>query len=378
MQPVSLMIIATHIRKLIVLLRRHKRFILKRFAIYLVILAIVSPFVFMNRTTIYKTLLSRHDDWKVYLNEEGLLVTDYGYQAGVYVGPHITPRLVATGAISYYNQFQEGNETAGVLFNNTIEWLLNNFELSVLSNSSGNYEMVHWTHDFAIWDLPLGWHSSMVDAMALNALALSYKIYNDSALLLLFDQISASFEVPVSHGGNVLELEDGTSWYPEYVVPPSLDPDYRYPLILNGFLFTLLHIYNANQMLNSTRLSGIFQKGAASAAANLHKYDSAYNWTLYHSASPIKLASYGYHQIHIDLTGILYEYTNITAFDTYNLRWTAYTTRPLFTWEEILSWEFISNGLLIIAIICGPIIALDIAQISVRRYLRGKKSGQES
>ena len=50
----------------------------------------MAPVIFLNRTQIYSSLLSRHDDYVESYDESGLPVTDYGYQAGIYVGPQTT------------------------------------------------------------------------------------------------------------------------------------------------------------------------------------------------------------------------------------------------------------------------------------------------
>jgi hypothetical protein len=140
-------------------------------------------------------------------------------------------------------------------------------------------------------------------------------------------------------------------------------------------------MYQANEILNNSRLRHVFNLGVAADAFHIHKYDSPYNWTLYHLQEPLKLASLSYHAIHIAQTKLLYEYTNETIFNTYHEQWSQYTTRPSFTWEEIFSWEFIQNGLLMVALILIPVVSIDIVQSLGRSYLRkrkGKKIGNIS
>lgn len=356
-------------------LKKNKRTIFRRILVYFVILAILFPVVFVNRTAIYSTILSRFDPWVHWYDDNGIPHTDYGYQAGVYVGPQITIRLVATAGISYYEQMKAGNATAEIYFNNTVNHVIQHKNTFDVATENGTVAVTNWPYDFAIYDLPADWRSAMVDAMALNLLALAYQEYGNSSYLEIFDQVIDVFQIPTTLGGNLYILDDDTWWYPEIGVPDELNPNYEIPLILNGFLFALVHLYQSNLLLNNTELGMVFDQGVVSAATNIHKYDlENYEWTLYHIDYPQKLASESYHQIHINLARLLHDFTNVTEFDTYSTKWETYTNRPLFTWEEIFSWEFISNGLMMVALILVPVVSIDVLQSLTRIYLRKKRA----
>lgn len=355
------------------LLKRKRSKIIRRLAIYLVIMLMLFPVVFMYRVDIYRNFLSRFDDWEYSIRPDGIPITDYGVQANVYVGEQITIRTVANGGIYYHEQMMDGNATAGIYFNNTVDWILEHRNEFQITTENSTKTLSNWPYDFAIYDLPVGWVSGMVDAKALHVLALAYDTYGNTTYLDIVDQVANTFETSVALGGNLLVLDDGTSWYPEIVISPSLIPNYEPPLILNGFMFALDHIYKANQVFNNSRLADIFNLGIISAQQNLHLYDSPYDWTLYHLDYPQKLASRGYHQIHINLCHNLYNYTNITVFDEYATLWETYSDPPSFTIEELLSPEFITNGLLMASLIFFPLLAIDISQTLIRRGYRNRK-----
>jgi len=355
-------------------LRINRRWILKRLLGYFLILVMMSPIILIYRTEIYRGIISRYDDWVYYYTEDGIPVIDYGYQAGAYVGDQSTPRIVANEAINYYLKMQEGNATAEVYFNNTIDWLVDRSTTLSVTTNEGNVELAHWFFDFAIWELPEGWHQSMADAKGIHALALAYSLYGNHTYLDLINRTVASFEVLMSLGGNVLILDDGTNWYPEYIVRPSIDPNYTPSMILNGFLIALRHLNDANKILNSTRISEVFDKGVESAAENIEKYDSPYNWTLYHLDYPQKFASRKYHQIHINEARYLYEETGIAIFQYYADRWETYTGPPSMTIEELLSPEFLYYGAVVGSILLGTLIGLDALQLGIRNYLRKRET----
>jgi len=354
---------------------RNKSKIFKRLLAYFLILLAMSPIIFIYRTEIYTNLLSRHDDWHfAYYTEEGIPVTDYGYQAGVYVGEQITARAVANSAIEYNLLIEEGNVTAGVYFNATVDWLLENRNDQVVATENGSVTITNWPYDFGIWDLPNGWQSAMVDAKALHVFALAYDRYGNSSLPVIAEQIANGFEISSELGGNLMILEEDYAWYPEVVIPDALNSNYQSPMILNGFLFALRHMYVANQIFNISKFDTIFDVGVESAAEYLYKYDSSYEWSLYSLEQPLNLASTKYHRIHIDLLKELYNYTSNETFKTYYEKWEQFTSRPSFTWEEIFSAEFIYYGLLMVMLIVVPVFAIDVTQYIVRFQLRKRRN----
>lgn len=344
----------------------NKRLIFRRLVIYFLILLMAFPIVFLNRHQIYSTLIVRHDDWYERNGVAGIPVAEYGVQNNVYVGPQVTPRIVANAGFAYHEQMKEGNTTAALYFNNTVDWMVENVKYSYVPSLNGTMKIAHWPFDFAIWNLARGWHQSMTDAKGIRLLALAYQEYGNESYLDIIDSVTNSFLVPMSLGGNVYTLEDGLVWYPEYVVSPHLDLDYEPSLILNGFLIGLHNLKEGSKILNDSKIEHVFNVGVITAAAWLPKYDSPYNWTLYHLDFPMKLASRLYHRIHINEAEYLFENTNITVFNFYAERWKSYDSPPLFTIEEFLAPDFLYFGGVMALMILIPTIFLDILQHKIR------------
>lgn len=361
------------LRRAFYLLTNKKRFIARRLLIYFLILLLLFPFVVLNRKEIYSSLIVRHDDWYERDGANGIPVAEYGVQDNVYVGPQGTPRIVANAGFNYYAEMKKGNVTAREYFNNTVEWMVNRLEYSYVPTENGTLKTAHWYFDFAIWDLPRGWHQAMSDAKGMHLLALAYQEYGNASYIGMIDAVANSFLVPMEFGGNVYTLENGMTWYPEYVVSPHLDPSYSPPLILNGFLIGLYNLKEVSKILNDSKIEGIFNVGVVSAVARLPRYDSHYNWTLYHLDYPMKLASRSYHQIHIDMVEYLYESTNITIFKYYADKWKSYDGPPLITIEELLAPDFLFFGFLVGSTILVAVVTLDIIQYTVRKKLRNSK-----
>ncbi|MHA1246295.1 MAG: D-glucuronyl C5-epimerase family protein [Candidatus Thorarchaeota archaeon] len=340
-------------------LRRNRRRIIKRLFVYGLVLVVAAPFIYLNRHEIYSTLFVRYDDWYVWTRSDGIPVAEYGYQAGVYVGPQTTPRIVANAALSYYDEILNGNSTAAVFFNNTVTWLIQYMTMKEIPTSNGTLSVPRWIYNFSIWDLPAGWYQAMADAKVMNVLAKYYALYGNETVRSIANLAAWAFTVSISEGGNLYVLPDGGHWYPEYIVPGYIDPNYEPKLVLNGFLICLVNLYEANQILNNSMITDIFTEGSQTAADHLKDYDSPYGWSLYHAAQPVKYASKRYHLIHINCCRALYNYTGIAEFKQYADKWASYDSPPTFTPDQIISSELIPYATIMAITVLTPVVAVD-------------------
>ncbi len=363
--PVSSSSLFGHVRKLFSHIR-------KRLPIYFVLMVVIFGVLFVFRDEIYDNLIERHEaENAVSFTPEGIPITDYGWKQGRYVGPVISPLHVGNWAQTYYNQSLYGNTTAGVYFNNTIQWFLDNRVTNEIDDGGGPVNVSHWIYNYAIYDMPAGWRSAMADAEILHALALAYDLYENPLVLQVCDEVLNGFEISQDLGGNVLDLSDGGAWYPEVIVPASLDPTYPHRRILNGFLFAVEDLYATYELLNETRVLTLFNLGVTSALEHMDLYESPRNWT-YYQLDPEKLASVHYHGVHIRLTQSLYQITNDSTFLEYSQRWAGWTQYPEDPWWVLtprLMLE-IQFGLLFMGIAALAILGLDLLQMHIRDRLR--------
>ena len=351
-------------------IRRFFSHLRKRLPIYIVLMLIVFGVFFVFRDAIYDNFIRRHDATVIYYDDDGMVVTDYGWVQGVHVGPQDNPLVVAQSAELYFEQVLAGNSTAEGYLLNTLDWIVQNRINQTVDPGSGSVDVVHWIYNFSIYDLSAGWYSAMADAEMLYALALAYDYYNDSLYLDICYEIINSFEIDKELGGTQLILDGGMAWYPEVIVPDEIDPEYPERRILNGFLFALEDLYNTYLILNESRILTLFDEGIVTAVDSLHLYEHPENWT-YYQLEPAKAASEGYHRIHIELMQSLYEITNITEFETYHDLWITYTDYPEDSFWEFTErrWKEIQYGVIFMLAAAGMILLLDFLQMRLRsRY----------
>ncbi|MFW9786853.1 MAG: D-glucuronyl C5-epimerase family protein [Candidatus Thorarchaeota archaeon] len=348
-------------------IRRFLAHLRKRLPIYFILMIIVFGVLFVFRDDIYDTFIRRHEEKTFYFDEHGLPMTDYGWTQGVYVGPQFNPLVIARGAQVYYDQMLDGNTTAAGFLNYTLNWLVENRVTQTIDNESGLVTVSHWLYNFSIYDQPAGWYSAMAEAEIAHTLAQAYDYSGNPIYLQILNETLNGFEVSQEIGGSMLIIDEVGNWYPEVIVPSTVDPTYPKRRILNGFLLGLEDLYLANEYLNQTRIKRLFDNGINSALQTLHLYEAPENWTFY-QLNPVKYASVGYHHVHISITGILYNITGITEFQTYHERWKSWTVVPPQADVDLTERRLkeISYGLLFMSIAAGMILLIDFMQMQVR------------
>ena len=124
---------------------------------------------------------------KITMDGKGVPIVDYGYfppkdmsNEGVsytdkpgytYVGKHENAVATSQQGLAYYSQYESGNQTAGKLFLNCADWLVENAIVK------GNYSV--WEYNFTSYayrDLPLPYVSGMAQGLGVNVLANAYNM----------------------------------------------------------------------------------------------------------------------------------------------------------------------------------------------------------
>lgn len=175
----------------------------------------------------------------------------------------------------------------------------------------------------------------MAQGQALSAYARAYEVTKDKKYLLKGNRCLAFLLKPIDKGGTLANLKDIhpslTNYYifEEYPVDPS-------SLTLNGFLFTLLGLYDwwkitltANKK-HALLAEKYFKEGIKTTKKILKYYDIG-GYTTYDLAHVVygmepKIAGY-YHAIHIYLLHALHSVTQEKVLDDYSKLWASYIKR---------------------------------------------------
>ena len=117
------------------------------------------------------------------------------------------------------------------------------------------------------------WISAMYQGVVMSALVRGYRINGDKSLLVLCEQAAGVFENSIEDGG-VRTIEQGQVLYEEY-------PGYPLPRVLDGFLVSLLGLYDLAVETGRPNVRRLFDQGIEGLRETLDYWDFHGKWSWY-------------------------------------------------------------------------------------------------
>lgn len=175
-----------------------------------------------------------------------------------------------------------------------------------------------------------GWVSGMAQGVALSALARAYSTTKDPRMLDHGNRAVEFLKVPKSSGGPLVTLEDldksldNYIFFEEYLTTPNV-------YTLNGYMFTLLGLYDWAEVTDSREARSLFKSGMRTLEKLLPYYDigefSAYDLSFLTHERPNYLtpakphAALRYHAVHITELSALSDITGNIIVKSYLEKW---------------------------------------------------------
>ena len=179
----------------------------------------------------------------------------------------------------------------------------------------------HSFHGGVLGDMYSGWYGGMTQGLGMSFLTRMYaetgnQSFKDAAL-----NATELLSIPVDQGG-VLRTYNGHSWYEEYPTPDAGS------FVLNGYIYSLIGLYDLWTVFNSTEAEELYQNGTDSLYAMIGLFDlgCASSYDLVHHSVPgtaPNIAREGYHSLHITLISVMNIFEN-DGFQTVEDRWIEY------------------------------------------------------
>lgn len=264
--------------------------------------------------TIYYTFTGTQQA-EIEYDESGIPIVDYGYRGDGHIGEQRNPVTIGKAALTYYDEYEKGNESCQRLFMNCANWLVEN------SVSHGGYAILEYRFDWPTYNMTSPWRSGMAQGRALKVLIRAHNISNDNMYLDTAKRLLNSFFVEIENGGvTYMTPEDGW-WYEEYADEGGIEPR-----VLNGMMYALLGINEYYDYTGDPDAEHLFDQGIIALEGSLADYDA--NGYSYYDI--LGNPSMGYHVTHIQQLNDLYEITNIEIFKDYRDRWQSYEGLPFF------------------------------------------------
>jgi len=224
------------------------------------------------------------------------------------LGMERNPLMVAHQAITYYSYLSNEQNLKG--FCNCTNWLAHN--LTIQDNKAYAYN----TFPLPAYGLNPPWASALTQSTVLVALQLRYGYEQNNYWLDLGEKVLNTFQS--GENSFTVTLSDSSYWYEEY---PS-DP---HSFVLNGMLSTLLNLHTYYTATSDTIALKLFDKGYQAVLQKLPEYDATFI-SLYDLQG--RIASMGYHCMHIDLLKELDAVRPDPLPEAYIHKWSIYRYIP--------------------------------------------------
>ncbi|GAA0747115.1 cell wall-binding repeat-containing protein [Clostridium oceanicum] len=291
----------------------------------------------------YRLFLGNYDSFGDYLNYgpnksilfnlNNIKLDKDGNPVVLYNGKYqYNPVTLAQYSLSLYGEYLKGTNTKESFLKVTDK-------LMTLQNSKGAFTYnFPWRYYLNSKDYSSGWYSGMAQGQALSVFTRAYKLTKDKKYLEAGNKALKFMITPVSKGGTMdtLSCIDKTLGkniiFEEYISNPS-------SYTLNGFMFSLLGLYDWSQLSNvnidNSKISKeYFNKGISTLEKILPYYDlggfTAYDLGFMVRKNTQPHIGVNYHGVHIYLLNALYSITqDKTLYDYYRL-WKSYVdTTPV-------------------------------------------------
>lgn len=177
------------------------------------------------------------------------------------------------------------------------------------------------------------WISAMYQGVVISALVRAYRLAGDKELLDLCVKATRVFSLSIDEGG-VRTCEQGRVLYEEY-------PAYPLPRVLDGFLFSLLGLYDLAVQTNAADVRGLFQDGIEGLKQTLAFWDYRRKWSWYGSHG--YLCPPHYHALNGLLLGILGRLTGDGTLTDCANRWDVNTRSVMDKMEIFLMFSLTKN-----------------------------------
>ncbi len=224
-------------------------------------------------------------------------------------GPQYNPLFIAWWGLHHLERYARWNQvTDRDIFLTQVRWLT---EHAVIRPDRA----AAWPCNFP-WQegrafLPAPWISAMYQGVVISTLLRAFRLTRDSALLELARSGSRVFDLDIGAGG-VRTHENGYILYEEY-------PAFPLPRVLDGFLFSLLGLYDLASETGDPHVLRLFEDGVNGLVHHLSWWNYRGKWSWYGSHG--YLCPPHYHALNRALLEVLYELTGRQALKDMAASW---------------------------------------------------------
>lgn len=255
----------------------------------------------------WKELISRSDS----LDSNGVFLQEWNQQKTYH------PVAIAQYGLNMYSNYVETKEKIYLEeAKNQANYFVQNIDI--------NTGMFFYDFDFQVGGtnqtLCAPWGSAMAQGQVLSLLARIYYLTKEEEYLHTIMHSMKSLQIDIKDGG----LRERFFGYPVYEEYPTEIPNYT----LNGFMFTLIGLYEAWETTGNEMAYQLYREGFVTLRFMLPFYDTR-GVSLYHLGHLFERdlqphISTSYHKLHVQELRVINKWENDEILDFYINRWTSY------------------------------------------------------
>ncbi len=234
------------------------------------------------------------ENWNVTFTPEEIPKVIYPH------GTHFNPSTIAQYGLQHYSLYLKTNDVSN---KNKCLMVANWFMHQQDSRGGWAYLFDHDFYPGRLKKLKAPWYSAIGLGMAMSVLSRAYFLTKNSNYRSCALKAKTLFKTPSARNGVLAKFENKYLFYEEC---PTDSPSY----ILNGFMFSLIGLYDLFKATGNSEVKWLYDKGIVSLKRMLPLYDlghrTAYDLTHYTTDGGYpNVATWGYHICHIHLLAAL-------------------------------------------------------------------------
>ncbi|MGM7719602.1 D-glucuronyl C5-epimerase family protein [Metabacillus sp. Hm71] len=253
------------------------------------------------------------ENWSVEFDNTGIPQTKYSF------GKYYNPSTIAHYGLQHYSLYLINSDNQSKeKFLKVANWFINNQD----SHGGWSYKFDLHFYPGRLEKIKAPWYSAIGLGMAMSVLSRASYLTKDNKYTKSALKSVKIFQTPVEKNGILSKFEDKFYFYEECPTdPPSF--------ILNGFMYSLIGLYDLYQATNDNETLNLYNLGIDSLKRMLPLYDlgnrTAYDLTHYTTDGGYpNVAKWGYHITHIHLLAAINSIEKNIKLNEALVRWKGY------------------------------------------------------
>jgi hypothetical protein len=224
----------------------------------------------------------------------------------------LSPITLAEDALMAFTRSYRGQHSGlGPDWMGAVRWLLEH------QDAQGS-----WVYAYPHVDLEAGWHSAMMQGMAVSVLSRQHQLTGDESCMRAALDAYRFMMTTVADGGCLGAFDDGRPVLEEY--PGSR----RAPHVLNGTVFALFGVYDLLAATGDAGVCADWARLTRSLEDHLRDYDTGV-WSRYALSAEFGRAAPRYHRLHISQLRAMSVLTGRSEWEAMASRWEGYLHEQL-------------------------------------------------